>query len=107
MVICQGHSQCWLSWDSSPVLTAVFYWPQVYLAERCVFVVGWFGLRQMVIRTHRGRMPWEAWRPGGELGEVHTGAVVDRLLAMPIMGLNSMLRQKGEKIQIGLSVSKL
>lgn len=71
---------------------ALFYWPQVYLAARCVFVVA-----QKVIRTHRGSMA-----PGWELEGERPGAVVDKLLAMLITGLKSMLRQeKGEEIQIG------
>lgn len=38
--------------------------------------------------------------PSCELEGERPGAVVDELLAMLITGLNSVLRQKGEEIQI-------
>lgn len=40
--------------------------------------------------------------PSCELEGERPGAVVDRLLAMLITGLKSLLRQKDEEIQIGL-----
>lgn len=66
-----------------------------------MLVMGCSELGQMLLGTHRGRLPWEAWRSGTSSKRCRcrcgqtTGHADD--------GLESHTQEKGEEIQIRLS----